>query len=65
LTLVCEEHHESAASFARSHLANARAAYSAEAAVEIFASGPPDVAIIDVILPGVNGFTLAIRLKQQ
>jgi CheY-like chemotaxis protein len=43
----------------------ARAAYSAEEAAEIFASWFPDFALIDVILPGMNGINFAILLKEQ
>lgn len=43
----------------------ARAAYSAEQAFEIIAEWLPDLAIIDVILPRMNGIDLAILLKLQ
>ena len=41
----------------------ARAAYSAESALEILEQWRPDVAIIDVVLPGMNGIEFAIFLK--
>lgn len=41
----------------------ARVAYSAEQAIEIIAQWQPDLAIIDVILPRMNGIDLAIALK--
>jgi len=40
-----------------------RAAYSAEGALELIPSWPPHFAIVDVILPGMNGIDLAILLK--
>ena len=42
-----------------------RAAYSAEQALEIVAEWLPDLAIVDVILPLMNGIDLAIRLTAQ
>jgi CheY-like chemotaxis protein len=42
---------------------DARVAYSAECAVEIIAEWRPDLAIIDVILPEMNGIDLAIVFK--
>jgi CheY-like chemotaxis protein len=42
-----------------------RAAYSAEQALEIVAQWPPDLAIIDVVLPGMNGIDLAIVLRAE
>ena len=41
----------------------ARPAYSAESALEILEQWRPDVAIIDVVLPGMNGIEFAIFLK--
>ena len=40
-----------------------RAAYSAEGALELIPSWPPHFAIVDVILPGMNGIDFAILLK--
>ncbi|HYK37730.1 response regulator [Alloacidobacterium sp.] len=40
-----------------------RVAYSAEQAIEIIAEWQPDLAIVDVILPQMNGIDLAIVLK--
>jgi DNA-binding response OmpR family regulator len=40
-----------------------RVAYSAEKAVDIFAEWAPDLAILDVMLPEMNGIDLAIVLK--
>jgi DNA-binding NtrC family response regulator len=37
-----------------------RVAYSAESAIEVIAEWRPNLAIIDVILPGMNGIDLAI-----
>lgn len=42
-----------------------RPAYSAEQAVEIIAEWQPDLAILDVVLPVMNGIDLAILLKAQ
>lgn len=40
-----------------------RVAYSAEQAIEIIAGWVPDLAIVDVILPQMNGLDLALVLK--
>jgi two-component system NtrC family sensor kinase len=40
-----------------------RVAHSAEQAVEVIAEWPPDLAILDVGLPNMNGIDLAIALK--
>jgi len=42
-----------------------RVAYSAEQAIEVMAEWPPDLAIIDVVLPQMNGIDLAIVLKSN
>ena len=42
-----------------------RAVYSAEQALELMSDWLPDLAIIDVLLPGMNGIDLAIRLKAE
>lgn len=44
---------------------DARAAYDAQEAIEIVAEWAPDLAIIDVILPLMNGIDLAVLLKTQ
>jgi DNA-binding NtrC family response regulator len=44
---------------------DARAASSAEDALELIADWSPDLAFIDVILPKMNGFDLAILLKAK
>lgn len=44
---------------------DARAASSAEQALEVVADWCPDLAIIDVILPKMNGIDLAILLKAK
>lgn len=41
----------------------ARVAYSAERAIETLAEWRPDLAILDVILPQMNGIDLAIVIK--
>jgi DNA-binding NtrC family response regulator len=43
----------------------ARTAYSAEQAVEIIAEWRPDLAVLDVVLPLMNGIDLAILLTTQ
>lgn len=42
---------------------DARVAYSAEQAIEVISEWRPDLAIIDVMLPGMNGIDLAIVTK--
>lgn len=47
------------------HGYSTRVAYSAEQAIEIIAEWQPDLAILDVMLPRMNGIDLAIVLKQN
>jgi CheY-like chemotaxis protein len=47
----------------RSNGYESRMAYSAEQALELLESWQPDLAIIDVVLPGMNGIEFAIFLK--
>jgi DNA-binding response OmpR family regulator len=42
-----------------------RVVYSAEDAVSLIGSWPPDVAILDVMLPKMNGIELAVILKEN
>jgi DNA-binding NtrC family response regulator len=42
---------------------DSRTAYSAEEALEMLEEWRPDLAIIDVVLPGMNGIEFAIFLK--
>jgi DNA-binding NtrC family response regulator len=42
---------------------DARSVYSAEQALEVLEEWRPDLAIIDVVLPGMNGIEFAIFLK--
>jgi DNA-binding NtrC family response regulator len=42
---------------------DARSAYSAEQALEMIEVWRPDLAVIDVVLPGMNGIEFAIFLK--
>ncbi len=42
-----------------------RTAYTAEQAIEIIAEWLPDVAIVDVVLPEMNGIDFAILLRAQ
>jgi CheY-like chemotaxis protein len=41
------------------------AAHSAEQALKMIAEWPPDLAILDVVLPKMNGIDLAILLTQK
>ena len=43
----------------------ARAVYSAEQALELIPDWLPNLVIIDVHLPGMNGIDLAVRLKAE
>lgn len=47
----------------RSNSYDTHTAYSAEQALELLETWPPDLAIIDVVLPGMNGIEFAIFLK--
>lgn len=40
-----------------------RVAYSAESAIELIAKWRPELSILDVMLPGMNGIDLAIAIK--
>jgi DNA-binding NtrC family response regulator len=42
-----------------------RVAYSAEQAIEMIAAWVPDLAIVDVVLPQMNGLELALVLKDN
>lgn len=44
---------------------DARAAYSAEDAAEIVSQWEPRLAIVDVVLPGMNGIDFAIQLENS
>ena len=43
----------------------AKAVYTAEAALTLIEEWAPDLALIDVFLPGMNGVDLALRLKAE
>jgi CheY-like chemotaxis protein len=47
----------------RNHGYQARAAYSAEEAIDVIAEWQPNLALLDVNLPNMNGIDLAIALK--
>jgi DNA-binding NtrC family response regulator len=40
-----------------------RAAYSAESALELIPSWPPHLAVVDIVLPAMNGIDFAMLLK--
>jgi len=42
-----------------------RVAYLAEAALEVISGWPPDLAVLDVMLPGMNGIEFAFKLMQR
>ena len=42
-----------------------RVVYSAEAALQLVAQWSPDLAILDVMLPKMNGIDLAVTLKKR
>jgi DNA-binding response OmpR family regulator len=42
-----------------------RVAYRAEVALEIIAGWQPDAAVVDVMLPGMNGIDFAVVLRQK
>ena len=44
---------------------DARVAYSAEAALQLVTQWSPDLAILDVMLPRMNGVELAVILKER
>ena len=44
---------------------DARAVYSAEQALQLFSEWVPNLAILDVRRPGMNGIELAIQLKEK
>jgi DNA-binding response OmpR family regulator len=43
----------------------ARVAYSAEGAIDILSTWQPEVAILDVVLPRMNGIDLAIVVREN
>lgn len=66
--LVVDDEHTVADTLRRIFSTNgyeARAAYSAEQAIEISAEWIPNLFVIDVILPRMNGIDLAILLQEQ
>ncbi len=66
--LVVDDEHTVADTLSRIFSTNgyeARAAYSAEQAIEISVEWIPNLFVIDVILPRMNGIDLAILLQEQ
>lgn len=49
----------------RLHGFEVRAAYSAEEAIETIAEWRPDLALLDVLLPGMNGIDLAAAIEDN
>lgn len=49
----------------RMHGYEVKVAYSAEEAIETIAEWEPDLALVDVMLPGMNGVEFAIVLKEN
>jgi len=56
---------ESLAAIFGHHGYEVRCAHSAETAIETIAYWEPDLAILDVMLPGMNGIDLAVVLKDN
>ncbi len=64
--LIVDDEHTIADTLALIFTSNgyeARTSYSAEQALEILEEWRPDLAVIDVVLPGMNGIEFAIFLK--
>jgi CheY-like chemotaxis protein len=49
----------------KTHSYSAVSVYSGEAALEYASQNPPRMLISDVVMPGMNGFELAIHLKDK
>ena len=47
------------------HGYSSRAVYSAEAAIDLLAEWEPNLAVIDIKLPGMSGIDLAVRMKAE
>ena len=56
---------DSLAAVFRMHGYEVRTAYSAEEAMAAFAEWRPDAALVDVVLPGMNGVDLALVLQNS
>ena len=54
---------ESLAAVFQMHRYEVRCAHSAETAIEVIAHWEPDIALVDVILPCMNGIDLAMVVK--
>jgi CheY-like chemotaxis protein len=66
--LVVEDHADSAATLAvllRLHGHEVDVAPDGPTALRIAAQNPPDVALLDIGLPGMDGFEVARRLQEQ
>ena len=44
---------------------DALACYSGQAALDMFARTPFDLAIVDIMMPGIDGFELCVRMRQM
>jgi CheY-like chemotaxis protein len=66
--LVVENHRETAATMdtlLRAMGYDVRVAYDGMTAVELSRRDPPDVALLDIGLPGMDGYEVARRLREQ
>lgn len=65
--LIVEDEHVVADTLGQilsAHGYQVRVAYSAEAAIPIIAGWPPNIALLDVMLPNMNGIEFAVVLKK-
>ena len=44
---------------------DALACYSGQAALDMLARTPFDLAIVDIMMPGIDGFELCVRMRQM
>ncbi len=66
--LIVDDEHAISDSLARIFVLRGylvKTAYSAEQAIEIIEAWAPELAIVDVVLPKMNGIDLAILLRQH
>jgi CheY-like chemotaxis protein len=67
LLIVDDEHHvaDTLAKIFQMNGYEVRIAYSAEEGIEAIAQWEPDLALVDVMLPGMNGIEFAVVLKEN